>query len=330
MKKYSTGKLAQKIETLETPFYSIDIPDTESVMKENSEWFKVDLPRKVIRHKKKPDWLRVKLPIGPKYAKLRKLVDDNNLHTICTSGSCPNMGECWGEGTATFMILGNICTRSCKFCGVKTGRPLAVDWGEAEKVAKSIQIMQIKHAVLTSVDRDDLKEDMGSKFWVATIKKIRELNPGITLETLIPDFQGIHEHIDRIVNIKPEVISHNIETTRRLTREVRVQAKYDRSLDVLRYMKDTGQRRTKSGIMLGLGETKDEVIETIYDLHDAKVDIVTIGQYLQPSKKHLQVQRFVNPDEFLEYKELGKNLGFKHFESSALVRSSYKAKKHIN
>ena len=239
------------------------------------------------------------------------------------------MGECWGEGTATFMILGNVCTRSCKFCGVKTGKPLPVDWKEAEKVANSIKIMQIKHAVITSVDRDDLRDDMGSKFWVETINKIREYNPGITLETLIPDFQGIHEHIDRIVDVKPEVISHNIETTRRLTKEVRVQAKYDRSMNVLRYMKDIGQRRTKSGIMLGLGETKNEVIETIYDLKDAKVDIVTIGQYLQPSKKHLQVQRFVTPDEFSEYKELGEKLGFKHFESSALVRSSYRARKHI-
>ena len=238
--------------TTEKTFFNIEIPDTDTVLKQKPEWFKVDLPKKVIDHKKKPKWLRVKLPIGPKYTKLRKLVEENNLHTICTSGSCPNMGECWGEGTATFMILGNVCTRSCKFCGVKTGKPLPVDWNEAEKVANSIKIMQIKHAVITSVDRDDLKDDMGSKFWVETINKIREYNPGITLETLIPDFQGIHEHIDRIVDVKPEVISHNIETTRRLTKEVRVQAKYDRSMNVLRYMKDIGQRRTKSGIMLGL------------------------------------------------------------------------------
>ncbi len=322
--------MSQNLNNIDTDFYSIEIPETESVIKEQTEWFKVDLPKKIIKHKKKPDWLRVKLPIGPKYTKLRKLVEDNNLNTICTSGSCPNMGECWGEGTATFMILGNICTRSCKFCGVKTGRPLPVDWNEAEKVANSIKIMNLKHAVLTSVDRDDLKDDMGSKFWVETIKKIRELNPGITIETLIPDFQGINEHIDRLIDVKPEVISHNIETTRRLTKEVRVQAKYDRSLQVLRYMKDRGQRRTKSGIMLGLGETKEEVIETIYDLKDAGVDIVTIGQYLQPSKKHLQVQRFVTPDEFNEYKEIGNQLGFKHFESSALVRSSYRARKHVN
>ena len=278
---------------------------------------------------RKPKWLKVKLPTGQAYKNVRGITKSHNLHTICESGNCPNMGECWGEGTATFMILGNICTRSCKFCGVKTGKPLKVDWKEAEKVANSIKIMQIKHAVLTSVDRDDLKDDMGSKFWVETINKIREYNPGITLEALIPDFQGIHEHIDRLVNVKPEVISHNIETTRRLTREVRVQAKYDRSMDVLRYMKETGQRRTKSGIMLGLGETKEEVIETIYDLKEAKVDVVTIGQYLQPSKKHLQVQRFVTPEEFLEYKDIGEKLGFKHFESSALVRSSYRARKHI-
>ena len=322
--------MSQNLNNIDTDFYSIEIPETESVIKEQTEWFKVDLPKKIIKHKKKPDWLRVKLPIGPKYTKLRKLVEDNNLNTICTSGSCPNMGECWGEGTATFMILGNICTRSCKFRGVKTGRPLPVDWNEAEKVANSIKIMNLKHAVLTSVDRDDLKDDMGSKFWVETVKKIRELNPGITIETLIPDFQGINEHIDRLIDVKPEVISHNIETTRRLTKEVRVQAKYDRSLQVLRYMKDRGQRRTKSGIMLGLGETKEEVIETIHDLKDARVDIVTIGQYLQPSKKHLQVQRFVTPDEFNEYKEIGNQLGFKHFESSALVRSSYRARKHVN
>ncbi len=298
--------------------------------KENSTWHKVDLSKKKIKHQPKPKWLRVKLPIGDKYTQLRNLVDKHNLNTICTSGSCPNMGECWGEGTATFMILGNICTRSCKFCGVKTGRPDPVDWEEPEKVAKSIQIMKIKHAVLTSVDRDDLKDDMGSKLWVETIKKVREYNPGITIEALIPDFQGITEHIDRIVAIKPEVISHNIETVRRLTKQVRIQAKYDRSLQVLKYLKDAGQRRTKSGIMLGLGEFKEEVIETMNELKEAKVDIITIGQYLQPSKKHLQVQRFITPEEFESYKEIGLKMGFRHVESSALVRSSYRAQKHIN
>ncbi len=277
----------------------------------------------------KPKWLRVKLPTGKKYTELRGLVDKYKLNTICTSGSCPNMGECWGEGTATFMILGNICTRSCGFCGVKTGRPETVDWDEPEKVARSIKLMNIKHAVLTSVDRDDLK-DMGSIMWAETVKAVRRMNPNTTLETLIPDFQGIEQHIDRIIAVAPEVVSHNIETVRRLTREVRIQAQYDRSLSVLNYLKQQGQRRTKSGIMLGLGETREEVIETLHDLKNNNVDVVTIGQYLQPSKKHLPVQHFVSPDQFKEYEEIGKSLGFKHVESSALVRSSYKAQKHIN
>ena len=276
-----------------------------------------------------PKWLRVKLPTGEKYSKLRGLVDKYKLNTICTSGSCPNMGECWGEGTATFMILGNICTRSCGFCGVKTGRPESVDWDEPEKVARSIKIMGIKHAVLTSVDRDDLK-DMGSIIWSETVKAVRRMNPNITLETLIPDFQGIEKHLDRILAVAPEVISHNMETVRRLTREVRIQAKYDRSLKILKYLKDNGQRRTKTGLMLGLGETRDEVIETLNDLKKVGVDVVTIGQYLQPSKKHLPVKEFISPDQFKEYEKIGLDLGFKHVESSALVRSSYKAQKHIN
>ena len=277
----------------------------------------------------KPKWLRVKLPTGKKYTALRGLVDKYKLNTICTSGSCPNMGECWGEGTATFMILGNICTRSCGFCGVKTGRPETVDWEEPEKVAKSIKIMGIKHAVLTSVDRDDLK-DMGSIIWSETVSAVRRMNPGITLETLIPDFQGLGKHIDRIIDVAPEVVSHNMETVRRLTREVRIQAKYERSLSVLKYLKDNGQRRTKTGLMLGLGETRDEVIKTLQDLKDANVDIVTIGQYLQPSKRHLPVKQFITPDQFKEYKTIGLDLGFRHVESSALVRSSYKAQKHIH
>ena len=277
----------------------------------------------------KPKWLRVKLPTGKKYTALRGLVDKYKLNTICTSGSCPNMGECWGEGTATFMILGNICTRSCGFCGVKTGRPETVDWEEPEKVAKSIKIMGIKHAVLTSVDRDDLK-DMGSIIWSETVSAVRRMNPGITLETLIPDFQGLGKHIDRIIDVAPEVVSHNMETVRRLTREVRIQAKYERSLSVLKYLKDNGQRRTKTGLMLGLGETRDEVIETLQDLKDANVDVVTIGQYLQPSKRHLPVKQFITPDQFKEYETIGLDLGFRHVESSALVRSSYKAQKHIH
>jgi lipoic acid synthetase len=279
--------------------------------------------------KGKPKWLRVKLPTGKKYTQLRNLVDTYNLHTICTSGSCPNMGECWGEGTATFMILGNICTRSCGFCGVKTGRPEELDWAEPEKVARSIKIMGIKHAVVTSVDRDDLK-DMGSILWAETVRAIRRMNPKTTLETLIPDFQGVERHLDRILEVGPEVISHNMETVRRLTREVRIQAKYDRSLGVLKYLKESGARRTKSGIMLGLGETREEVLQTLDDLRGAGVDIVTIGQYLQPSKKHLPVKRFVTPDEFDEYREAGLEMGFRHVESGALVRSSYKAHKHID
>ena len=279
--------------------------------------------------KGKPKWLRVKLPTGKKYTQLRSLVDKYDLHTICTSGSCPNMGECWGEGTATFMILGNICTRSCGFCGVKTGRPENVDWEEPEKVARSIKIMGIKHAVITSVDRDDLK-DMGSIIWAETVKAIRRMNPNTTLETLIPDFQGLGIHLDRIVDVAPEVVSHNMETVKRLTREVRIQAKYERSLNVLNYLKEQGVKRTKSGIMLGLGELESEVIETMEDLRNAKVDVVTIGQYLQPSKRHLPVKEFILPEQFAKYEELGLNMGFRHVESGALVRSSYKAHKHIH
>ena len=279
-------------------------------------------------HSSKPKWLRVKLPTGKKYTELRGLVDKYKLHTICTSGSCPNMGECWGEGTATFMILGNICTRSCGFCGVQTGRPESVDWAEPEKVARSIKLMNIKHAVLTSVDRDDLP-DMGSIIWAETVQAVRRISPGTTMETLIPDFQGIEKHIDRIVEVMPEVVSHNMETVRRLTREVRIQAKYDRSLEVLRYLKQAGVSRTKSGIMLGLGETEEEVLQTMRDLRDADVDIVTIGQYLQPSKKHLPVKEFISPEQFKKFEVFGKEMGFRHIESGPLVRSSYKAHKHI-
>lgn len=277
---------------------------------------------------KKPKWLRVKLPTGENYKKVRSLVDQHKLHTICESGSCPNMGECWGEGTATFMILGNICTRSCGFCGVKTGRPETVDWDEPEKVARSIKIMKIKHAVITSVDRDDLK-DMGSIIWLETVQAIRRMNPNTTLETLIPDFQGNTRNIDRIVEANPEVVSHNMETVRRLTREVRIQAKYDKSLEVLRYLKEKGIRRTKSGIMLGLGETEAEVIETMQDIRNQNVDIITIGQYLQPSKKHLPVKEYITPEQFEKYEKIGKEMGFRHVESGALVRSSYHAEKHI-
>ena len=262
----------------------------------------------VPERKKKPEWLRVKLPVGKKYTELRGLVDKYKLNTICTSGSCPNMGECWGEGTATFMILGNICTRSCGFCGVKTGRPETVEWDEPEKVARSIKIMDIKHAVITSVDRDDLK-DGGSIIWAETVQAIRRANPNTTLETLIPDFQGNEKLIDRIIEVHPEVVSHNMETVRRLTREVRIQAKYDRSLGVLKYLKENGMR-TKSGLMLGLGETEEEVIQTMKDLRGVGLDVITIGQYLQPTKKHLPVKEFITPAQFKKYEEIGLEMGF--------------------
>ncbi len=277
---------------------------------------------------RKPEWLKVKLPTGKKYTSLRNLVSDYKLNTICTSGSCPNMGECWTDGTATFMILGNICTRSCGFCGVATGKPLAVDWTEPDKVARSIKLMKIKHAVITSVDRDDL-EDLGSIIWAETVKAIRRENPETTLETLIPDFQGKTEILDRIVAVAPEVVSHNLETVKRLTRQVRIQAKYERSLEVLQYLKRAGITRTKSGIMLGLGETKEEVLESMQDLKNHQVDILTLGQYLQPSRNHLPVLRFITPDEFDFYKQEGLKMGFRHVESGALVRSSYHAHKHL-
>ena len=277
---------------------------------------------------RKPHWLKVKLPSGDSYKNLKKIVDDHQLHTICTSGHCPNMGECWGDGTATFMILGNICTRSCGFCNVLTGKPLPADLKEPDKVANSIRLMKVRHAVITSVDRDDLP-DGGAEIWAATVRKVREYNPGITMETLIPDFQGKTELLDVIIKESPEVVSHNLETVRRLTKEVRKQAKYDRSLLVLSYLKQQGIRRTKSGIMLGLGETEAEVIETMKDLRKAQVDIMTIGQYLQPTPKHLPVVRYPHPDEYKRYEEIGLEMGFRFVESGPLVRSSYHAHKHI-
>jgi lipoic acid synthetase len=276
---------------------------------------------------KKPDWLRVRLPIGEGYRNVRNLVDTHKLHTICESGNCPNMGECWGAGTATFMILGNICTRSCGFCAVATGRPEEVDWDEPQRVAEAIHLMKVKHAVLTSVDRDELK-DGGSIVWYNTIRAVKSLNPDTTLETLIPDFKGEKENIQRIIEAAPEVVSHNIETVERLTRQVRIQAKYWRSMEVLRILKEGGMR-TKSGIMLGLGETMEEVIQTLRDLSNSGVDVVTIGQYLQPTRKHLSVARFVHPDEFAEYREIGYSLGLDYVESGPLVRSSYHSEKHV-
>ncbi len=276
---------------------------------------------------KKPDWLRVKLPIGESYKHVRGLVDNHKLHTICESGNCPNMGECWGEGTATFMILGNICTRSCQFCAVATGRPKPVEWDEPQRVAEAVYLMKVKHAVLTSVDRDELP-DGGSIIWANTIKAIKVLSPETTLETLIPDFRGIQEQIDRIIEAAPEVVSHNMETVERNTRRVRIQAKYDRSLGVLEALKKGG-RRTKTGLMLGIGEEKHEVIQTMKDLVNVGCDVLTLGQYLQPTKKHLPVQRFVHPDEFAELRQIGYELGFDYVESGPLVRSSYHSEKHV-
>lgn len=276
---------------------------------------------------KKPSWLRVKLPTGENYRMVRSLVDEHKLHTICESGNCPNMGECWGEGTATFMILGNICTRSCGFCAVATGRPDDVDEFEPGRVAHSVKTMRVKHAVITSVDRDDLK-DGGSLIWAQTVRAIRKQSPETTLETLIPDFAGKWENLQNVIDVAPEIVSHNLETVRRLTKEVRIQAKYDRSLEVLFRLKKGGMR-TKSGIMLGLGESHEEIIETLEDLRSVDVDIVTLGQYLQPTPKHLQIAEFVTPERFAEYKEYGLKLGFRYVESGPLVRSSYHAEKHL-
>ncbi|HSH67958.1 MAG TPA: lipoyl synthase [Bacteroidia bacterium] len=279
------------------------------------------------KFKRKPDWLRVKLPTGREYAQVREIVSTHKLHTICESGNCPNMGECWGAGTATFMILGNICTRSCGFCAVATGKPLMVDLKEPERVAESVRLMNVKHCVITSVDRDDLK-DGGSTIWVETINAIRRVSPQTKFETLIPDFQGKWENLQRIIDVKPDIVSHNLETVRRLTKQVRIQAKYDRSLEVLKRLKEAGLK-TKSGVMLGLGETEEEVIETMNDLRGVGCDVLTLGQYLQPTPKHLAVAEFVRPEKFAKFKETGLEKGFRFVESGPLVRSSYHAEKHI-
>ena len=289
---------------------------SESIQKENSE----------IRIKK-PKWLRVKLPTGENYRMVRALVDEHKLHTICESGNCPNMGECWGEGTATFMILGNICTRSCGFCAVSTGKPEEADPFEPGRVANSVKTMRVKHAVITSVDRDDLK-DGGSTIWAQTVRAIRTQSPGTTLETLIPDFAGNWENLQAIIDVAPEIVSHNLETVRRLTKQVRIQAKYDRSLEVLFRLKKGGMR-TKSGVMLGLGETDEEIIEAMEDLRSVQVDILTLGQYLQPTPKHLPIVEFVTPERFEKYRLLGLEMGFRYVESGPLVRSSYHAEKHL-
>jgi len=272
---------------------------------------------------RKPSWLRAKLPNGPGYAHVRKLVDDNELHTVCQSAQCPNMGECWSRGTATVMILGNICTRSCRFCNIETGKPAEVDLGEPARVADAVAKMNLKHCVITSVARDELA-DGGAAAWAATIRAVRHRNPSCAIEVLISDMKGRTKDIDTILDAKPDILNHNIETIERLQKVVRVQAQYERSFSVLRHAKSRGFT-TKSGIMLGVGETKEEIAQTLRDLHQNKVDIITIGQYLQPTSRHLPVDRWVTPEEFIEWKEYGLSIGLGVVESGALVRSSYHA-----
>jgi lipoic acid synthetase len=276
---------------------------------------------------KKPDWLRVKLPTGEKYRNVRKLVDEHKLHTICQSGNCPNMGECWGEGTATFMILGNICTRSCTFCAVATGRPTEYDTDEPARVADSIFKMKVKHAVITSVNRDELK-DKGAEIWYQTVKQVKERSPETTIETLIPDTKGDWDSMIRMIEPGQEVVSHNMETVKRLYRRIQPQSRYDRSLEQLKRIKDYG-KRTKSGIILGLGETRDDIIEAMEDLANVGLDVLTLGQYLQPTKMHHEVVEFIRPETFKEYEEIGYEMGFDFVESGPLVRSSYHAERHV-
>lgn len=276
----------------------------------------------------KPDWLKIKLPSGKEFSDVKHNVEQHKLHTICESGKCPNQTECWGAGTATLMILGNVCTRSCMFCSVETGNPEVVDITEPLRVAESVKLMGLKHVVITSVDRDDLT-DGGSKIWAATIRAIRRHNPGVTMETLIPDFKGIWENLERVIEVAPEVVSHNLETVKRLTRDVRIQAKYERSLEVLLRLKEGGIQRTKSGIMLGLGETQEELFEAMDDLRKSKVDILTLGQYLQPTRNHLPVAAYITPEQFNHYKTIALSKGFKVVESGPMVRSSYHAEKHV-
>jgi len=276
---------------------------------------------------KRPDWLKVRLPMGENYRNVRNIVDEFKLHTICQSGSCPNMGECWGAGTATFMILGNVCTRSCSFCAVKTGRPNEYDEDEPRRVAEAIWLMKVKHAVITSVNRDELK-DRGAEIWYQTVRAVKELSPDTTIETLIPDTKGNWEALERMISAGQEVVSHNMETVPRLYRKVRPQAKYERSLEQIQRIKNFG-KRTKTGIMVGLGETPEEIFQAMDDLVAHGCDILTLGQYLQPTKMHLEVAEFVHPDLFAEYKEVGLQKGFKYVESGPLVRSSYHAERHV-
>ena len=288
----------------------------------------IELPVITSERKKRPDWLRVKLPVGPEYRKVRTIVDTNKLHTICESGNCPNMGECWGEGTATFMILGNVCTRSCSFCAVATGRPNEYDVDEPRRVAEAIKTMGVKHAVITSVNRDELK-DRGAEIWHQTVVLTKELSPSTTIETLIPDTKSNWEALERMISAGQEVVSHNVETVARLYRAVRPQARYERSLEQIRRTKEFG-KRTKSGIMLGLGETQDEMLKAMDDLVAHGLDILTLGQYLQPTKMHHEVIEWIHPDTFAMYREEGLNRGLKYVESGPLVRSSYHSERHVN
>ncbi|MFM7329161.1 MAG: lipoyl synthase [Bacteroidota bacterium] len=278
--------------------------------------------------KRKPDWLRVKLPVGPDFARVRNLVDTHKLHTICESGNCPNMGECWGAGTATFMILGNVCTRSCTFCAVATGRPTEYDADEPRRVAEAIRLMGVKHAVITSVNRDELK-DRGAEIWYQTVVQTKQQSPETTIETLIPDTKGNWDALYRMIEGGQEVVSHNMETVGRLYRIVRPQAKYERSLEQIRRTREAG-KRTKSGIMLGVGETKEEVFKAMDDLAENGLMILTLGQYLQPTKLHLAVAEFIHPDTFAMYREEGLKRGLKYVESGPLVRSSYHAERHVH
>ena len=288
----------------------------------------IELPVIASERKKRPDWLRVKLPTGPEYRKVRTIVDTNKLHTICESGNCPNMGECWGEGTATFMILGNVCTRSCSFCAVATGRPNEYDADEPRRVAEAIKTMGVKHAVITSVNRDELK-DRGAEIWHQTVVLTKELSPATTIETLIPDTKGNWEALERMISAGQEVVSHNVETVARLYRAVRPQAKYERSLEQIKRTKTYG-KRTKSGIMLGLGETQDEMFKAMDDLVAHGLDVLTLGQYLQPTKMHHEVIEWIHPDTFAMYREEGLKRGLKYVESGPLVRSSYHSERHVN
>ena len=278
-------------------------------------------------NRRKPEWLKIKLPMGQLSTGVLNIVRQHGLHTICTSGMCPNQGECWGAGTATFMIGGDVCTRACKFCNVKTGRPAPLDPAEPENIARSVQLLRLRHAVITSVDRDDL-EDLGAGHWVRVIEAVRRLNPDTTMEVLIPDFQGRPELVEWIVEARPNVISHNLETVRRLSDSVRSRAKYDTSLGVIRQIAESGVV-SKSGIMLGLGETREEIIETMDDLRAVGCEVMTIGQYLQPSEKNLELKEYVAPETFDEYRRIGLEKGFRHVESGPLVRSSYHAERHV-